>query len=71
MYIIKTLFVHSIFIDQFLIFLIMKQGGKITQKILFQKQFKDNWLHWKKHKKLHSHNLVGNIETNTDQHYKL
>lgn len=69
MYIINTLFVHSIFIDQFLIS--HKTGEKSPKKILFQKQFKNNWLHWKKHKKLHSHNLVGNIEPNTDQHYKL
>lgn len=57
MYIINTLFVHSIFIDQFLIS--HETGGKITQKILFQKQFKDNWLHWKNTKN-YSHNLVRN-----------
>lgn len=44
MYIINTLFVHSIFIDQFLIS--HKTGGN-PPKILFQKQFKNNWLHWK------------------------
>lgn len=46
MYIINTLFVHSIFIDQFLIS--HKTGGKNPQKkIIFQKQFKNDWLHWK------------------------
>lgn len=69
MYIINTLFVHSIFIDQFLIS--HKTGEKSPKKFSFKNNLKNNWLHWKKHKKLHSHNLVGNIETNTDQHYKL
>lgn len=69
MYIINTLFVHSIFIDQFLIS--HKTGEKSPKKFSFKNNLKIIDYTEKKHKKLHSHNLVGNIETNTDQHYKL
>lgn len=70
MYIINTLFVHSIFIDQFLISH-KTGGGKSPKKFSFKNNLKIIDYTEKKHKKLHSHNLVGNIETNTDQHYKL